>query len=76
MNKLAKAGVTLSTAALLATGVAAGVWNQGELYSFHPGVINVVMGDGSTRSMKSTITLAAMFKAAAGGDGYPNDPLD
>jgi len=56
------------------TGVAVNGWNQGELYGFHPTVCNVVMGDGSVRSLRESITLAALQKLACANDGYPNDP--
>jgi prepilin-type N-terminal cleavage/methylation domain-containing protein len=46
-------------------------WNQGELYGFHTGVCNVALGDGSVRTLKSSIDLATMFKMAARGDGNP-----
>jgi prepilin-type N-terminal cleavage/methylation domain-containing protein len=51
-------------------------WNQGELYSFHLGVCNVVMGDGSTKSLKAGITLNSLFKLAAGNDGQVIDAID
>src|SRR5690606_16117887 len=41
----------VSAIAHLDGAVAVNGWNQGELYSFHPGVCNVVMGDGSVRSL-------------------------
>ncbi len=58
--------------------VAAGVvtvngWNQGELYSFHGSVCNIVLGDGSVRTIKSSISLPAMMKLAARADGNTND---
>jgi hypothetical protein len=37
-------------------------------------VCNVVLGDGSVRSLRENISLTAMFKLAARGDGYPLDP--
>ena len=42
--------------------------------SRHSGGINVVMGDGSVRSLNANVTMAALQKLAAGNDGYPNDP--
>ena len=50
------------------------VWNQGELYSFHSSVVNVVFGDGSVRAIKSSISMSAMLKMAARADGMVNDP--
>ncbi|MFM8272673.1 MAG: DUF1559 domain-containing protein [Gemmata sp.] len=64
----------VSTAAQLTGAKAVNAWNQGELYSFHSGVCNVVLGDGSVRSLRENISLTAMFKLAARGDGYPLDP--
>jgi len=49
-------------------------WNQGELYSFHSGVCNVGMGDGSVRALKQDISLSVLFRLAARGDGYPVSP--
>ena len=64
----------VSTAAHVAAGVVTvNGWNQGELYSFHTGVCNIVLGDGSVRTIKSSISLTAMMKLAARADGYPND---
>lgn len=53
---------------------AVNAWNQGELYSFHTGVCNVGLGDGSVRSLRDTISLSTMYKLAARSDGNPNDP--
>jgi prepilin-type N-terminal cleavage/methylation domain-containing protein/prepilin-type processing-associated H-X9-DG protein len=65
----------VSTAAHVAAGtVAVNGWNQGELYSFHTGVCNVVMGDGSVRSLNASISLGALQKLAARSDGNTLDP--
>jgi prepilin-type N-terminal cleavage/methylation domain-containing protein/prepilin-type processing-associated H-X9-DG protein len=64
----------VSTAAHLTGAVTVNGWNQGELYAFHPGVCNVVMGDGSVRSLKASISMLALQKLAARGDGNPNEP--
>ncbi|AWM40059.1 putative major pilin subunit [Gemmata obscuriglobus] len=62
----------VSTAAHVQAGtVAINAWNQGELYGFHSGVCNVVFGDGSVRSLRSSITLTTLLKLAARGDGVP-----
>jgi prepilin-type N-terminal cleavage/methylation domain-containing protein/prepilin-type processing-associated H-X9-DG protein len=61
----------VTTAAHLSGAVIMNGWNQGELYSFHPGVCNVAMGDGSVRPLKATISMAALQKLAARSDGYP-----
>ena len=57
----------------LAGAISVNGWNQGELYSFHSGVCNVVMGDGSVRSLNASISMKALQKLAAGGDGQPNE---
>ena len=67
-------GKVANTAGNTAGATAVNAWNQGELYSFHTGVCNVAMGDGSVRSLRSSICLATMFKLAARADGNPNDP--
>ncbi len=64
----------VSTAAHVPTGIAVNGWNQGELYSFHTGVCNVVLGDGSVRSLNANIGLRALQKLAARSDGFPLDP--
>jgi prepilin-type N-terminal cleavage/methylation domain-containing protein len=64
----------VSTAAHVPTAVAVNAWNQGELYSFHSGVCNVVLGDGSVRSLNANISLGALQKLASRSDGYPLDP--
>ncbi len=46
-------------------------WNQGELYSFHTGVCNVVLGDGSVRTLRDSLSLATMLRLAARSDGNP-----
>ena len=64
----------VSTGAQVPGSVAVNGWNQGELYAFHPGACNVVLGDGSVRTLKASISLATLQKLAARADGYPNDP--
>jgi prepilin-type N-terminal cleavage/methylation domain-containing protein/prepilin-type processing-associated H-X9-DG protein len=64
----------VTSAAQVAGAIAVNGWNQGELYSFHSGVCNVVMGDGSVRSLKGDISLSVLFRLAARADGYPVDP--
>jgi prepilin-type processing-associated H-X9-DG protein len=62
----------VSTAAHVAAGtVAVNGWNQGELYSLHPGSCNIVMGDGAVRSLNASISLDVLQLLAARGDGYP-----
>ena len=66
----------VTTAAHLTGAIAINAWNQGELYSFHSGAVNVGFGDGSVRIIRESIPMTAMYKLAAGNDGYPNDPID
>src|SRR5262245_38080316 len=64
----------VTTAAHLTGAVTVNGWNQGELYGFHPTLCNAVMGDGSVRTLKATISMAALQKLAARADGYLIDP--
>ncbi|MFO0811339.1 MAG: DUF1559 domain-containing protein [Gemmataceae bacterium] len=64
----------VTAAADLPTALTINAWNQGELYAFHNGICNVAMGDGSVRSLRDNISMLALQKLAAGGDGYPNEP--
>ena len=59
------------TAAHVPTGVAVNAWNQGELYAFHTGLCNVAFGDGSVRSIRTSISLGTLYLLAARGDGQP-----
>jgi type II secretory pathway pseudopilin PulG len=59
-----------STSAAQNTGAkAVNAWNQGELYAFHTGICNVVMGDGSVRSLRDSISLKLLQLLAAKADG-------
>jgi hypothetical protein len=49
-------------------------WNQGEIYSFHTGIANVCMGDGSVRTLSANISLATLQLLAARADGMPVNP--
>jgi prepilin-type N-terminal cleavage/methylation domain-containing protein/prepilin-type processing-associated H-X9-DG protein len=62
-----------STAAQITSAATVNGWNQGELYSFHSGVCNVVMGDGSVRTVKNSLSMNMLLKLAARGDTYPLD---
>ncbi|MCI0357000.1 MAG: DUF1559 domain-containing protein [Planctomycetaceae bacterium] len=62
------------TAADLTGAVTVNGWNQGELYSFHAGVCNILLGDGSVRPLSATISMPALQKLAARADGNPLDP--
>ncbi len=61
----------VSTAAHLTGACTVNCYNQGELYSFHTGVCNVGLGDGSIRSLKSTISMSTMLRLASRSDGNP-----
>jgi prepilin-type N-terminal cleavage/methylation domain-containing protein/prepilin-type processing-associated H-X9-DG protein len=49
-------------------------WNQGEIYAWHPGVANVLLGDGSVRPLKSTVSFRTLLLLAARGDGQVVNP--
>ena len=49
-------------------------WNQGELYSFHSGVANVCMGDGSVRTLRASLPFSTLVRLAARADGQPVNP--
>ncbi len=61
----------VSTAAHVPAAQTVNAWNQGELYGFHTGVCNVALGDGSVRSLKSSVSLSVLSRLAARGDGNP-----
>jgi prepilin-type N-terminal cleavage/methylation domain-containing protein/prepilin-type processing-associated H-X9-DG protein len=64
----------VQTAAQAANALTINGWNQGELYSFHKGVCNVGMGDGSVRTLREGLSMSVMLRLAARGDGYPVSP--
>jgi prepilin-type N-terminal cleavage/methylation domain-containing protein/prepilin-type processing-associated H-X9-DG protein len=64
----------VSTGAQIATAYTINGWNQGELYSFHKGLVNVAMGDGSVRSLKESLSFSVLQRLAARGDGQPVSP--
>jgi prepilin-type N-terminal cleavage/methylation domain-containing protein/prepilin-type processing-associated H-X9-DG protein len=66
----------VSAAADVAAACTVNCWNQGEIYSFHSGVANVCMGDGSVRTLKATVPYRTMLLLAARGDGVPVDNSD
>jgi prepilin-type N-terminal cleavage/methylation domain-containing protein len=80
-NNIVCAGVTgpvqpgvppskITTAAQLAAAVTVNGWNQGEMYGFHPSGCIVTMGDGSTRPLATTTSMATLQCLAARADGY------
>ncbi|MGL4420765.1 MAG: DUF1559 domain-containing protein [Gemmataceae bacterium] len=42
------------------------------LYSFHPGGVNIGVGDGSVRFLKETTSMDAVYRLVAVADGNPN----
>ncbi len=71
----AKPGASTS-ATDIQNSIAVNGWNQGELYSFHQGVCNVAMGDGSVRTLKADMKLGVLIRLAAAFDGLPVSPDD
>jgi prepilin-type N-terminal cleavage/methylation domain-containing protein/prepilin-type processing-associated H-X9-DG protein len=60
----------VSTAAHVTAGPCAiNCWNQGEIYSFHSGVANVCLGDGSVRTLNANMSLRTLQLLAARADG-------
>jgi prepilin-type N-terminal cleavage/methylation domain-containing protein/prepilin-type processing-associated H-X9-DG protein len=59
----------VSMASQVASACTVNCWNQGEIYSFHTGVANVCMGDGSVRALKATISFRTLLLLAARSDG-------
>jgi len=47
--------------------------NDTEMYSFHAGGINVVMGDGSVRFLNENISIGVMVVTRAGREVLPGD---
>jgi len=65
----------VSTAAHVTAGpITINGWNQGELYSFHKGIANVAMGDGSVRTLNDSLSLSVLTRLAARADGNPVNP--
>ena len=48
--------------------------NEGEVYAFHVGGTNVVMGDGSTRFLRASITLRTLVKLTTRAGGEVPEP--
>jgi prepilin-type N-terminal cleavage/methylation domain-containing protein/prepilin-type processing-associated H-X9-DG protein len=65
-----------TAASVIQSACAINCWNQGEIYSFHSGVANVCMGDGSVRNLKSNLTLGTLLLLASRGDGQVVQNLD
>ena len=68
-----KVGSTTATSRII-SGQTVNAWNQGELYSFHQGICNVGMGDGSVRTLKESLSMSVLQRLAAAGDGIAVNP--
>jgi prepilin-type N-terminal cleavage/methylation domain-containing protein len=64
-----KPGGKPTTAAQANQACAINCWNQGEIYSFHPGIALCCMGDGSVKNLKSSMPLKVLLLLAARADG-------
>lgn len=62
---------TLSSAAALPGACSLNCTNQGEIYAFHSGGANVIMGDSSVRFLPASIDLRALMLVCSRGDGTP-----
>jgi prepilin-type processing-associated H-X9-DG protein len=65
------AGNNISAASQVATGCRLNCTNDSELFSFHTGGLNVVMGDGSVRYLSESISMRTLYCLAARNDGQP-----
>lgn len=70
----APAKLAAGNIASASSACAVNCWNQSEIYAFHTGVANVCMGDGSVRSVRSTLSMSALFRLAARADGLTVSP--
>ncbi len=70
------AGSTLSNAADVPNACRLNCNNQGEMYAFHTGGVNICLGDGSVRFLRDSITLITLQQLCARADGYPGPNLD
>jgi prepilin-type N-terminal cleavage/methylation domain-containing protein len=61
------AGGTLSNAADVSGACRINCNNQGEIYSFHSGIANVVLGDASVRSIRESISLLNLLRMCSRG---------
>ena len=64
------------TIASAASAVAVNGWNQSEIYGFHTGVANVSMGDGSVRTIRSSLPLGTLFLMVVRNDGQVIQNID
>jgi len=67
---------TLSTVAGLASTCSVNCTNQGEIYAFHTGGANVILGDCSVKFIAETIDLKTLMLICSRADGQPiGDPF-
>ncbi len=62
---------TLSNAADVPSACALNCTNQGEIYSFHTGGSNVILGDCSVKFLAATIDLKTLMLVCSRSDGTP-----
>ena len=62
------------TAAIIQSGCRVNCSNDAEIYSFHPGGANIVMGDGSVRFLKESVSMLSLYQLAARNDGAALSP--
>jgi type II secretory pathway pseudopilin PulG len=62
---------TLNSVSGLATACSVNCTNQGELYAFHKGGANVILGDGSVKLLAAGIDLKTLMLLCARADGHP-----
>ncbi len=66
-----KTASTLSAVADVPSACAVNCTNQGEIYSFHTGGSNVILGDCSVKFMAETIDLRTLMLVCSRADGTP-----
>jgi type II secretory pathway pseudopilin PulG len=62
---------TLSTVAAVASACSINCTNQGEIYAFHTGGSNVILGDCSVKFVSSSMDLRILMLICSRGDGTP-----
>jgi prepilin-type N-terminal cleavage/methylation domain-containing protein/prepilin-type processing-associated H-X9-DG protein len=71
INLANNTAATVTTAAQAGASCQINCFNQGEIYSFHSGGSNVVLGDGSVRFLTEGISLKTLQLLCARRDGVP-----
>ncbi|WP_439621256.1 DUF1559 family PulG-like putative transporter [Gemmata sp.] len=70
-RNLNSGGGTNDTAADIQGGCRINCSNDAEIFSFHTGGANVVMGDGSVKFLSASITMKTLYLLACRSDGNP-----